>query len=204
MGLAGFCYLLTLPGIGPSVYPRWSRTFSRVSSARGVDRMTRRPFNALFVALLGAGLVFAGGGVASGVGSLAPSWKITPVLSGLDGPRGLAFDGHGNLYVAEAGMFFPISGQQFGVSQTGKVGKFSFDEGAATLRWSTAFNSLYDTFLGGGPEVLGPAGISAAGNQVLAIVSESRDGVHKVTPGLLFRRSGISSASTAPRARSLT
>ena len=38
------------------------------------------------------------------------SWKITPVLSGLDGPSGLAFDGHGSLYVADAGMFFPISG----------------------------------------------------------------------------------------------
>ncbi len=128
--------------------------------------------------------------MASAGGSPAPSWKITPVLSGLDGPRGLAFDGHGNLYVAEAGKFFPISGQQFGVSQTGKVDKFSFDEGTATLKWSTAFNSLYDTFLGGGPEALGPAGVTAAGNQVLAIVSQSRDGVHKVTPGLAVPQVG--------------
>jgi hypothetical protein len=152
--------------------------------------MTRRPFNALFAALLSAGLLLAGGGVASADGSPTPSWQITPVLSGLNGPRGLAFDGHGNLYVAEAGQFFPISGQQFGVSQTGKVDKFSFDEGSATLKWSTAFNSLYDTFLGGGPEVLGPAGVTAAGNRVLAIVSQSRDGVHKITPGLAVPQIG--------------
>jgi hypothetical protein len=52
--------------------------------------------------------------------------------------------------VAEAGKFFPISGQQFGVSQTGRADKFSLGKGTATLRWSAAFNSLFDTFLAGG------------------------------------------------------
>ena len=151
--------------------------------------MTRRQFKALFAAILGAGLLLVGSGAASAAGSPAPDWKITPVLSGLDGPRGLAFDGHGSLYVTEAGKFFPISGQQFGVSQTGKVDKFSFEEGTPTLKWSTAFNSVYDTLFGGA-EVLGPAGVTAVGNRVLVIISQSGDRVHKVTPGLAIPQIG--------------
>jgi hypothetical protein len=51
----------------------------------------------------------------------------------------------------EAGQFFPIpaSPPQFGVSQTGKVDKFSLEKGFATMKWSTSFNSLYDTFIAG-------------------------------------------------------
>ena len=89
------------------------------------------------------------------------------------------------------------------MSQTGRVDKFSLGKGTATLKWSAAFNSLYDTFLGGGPEVLGPAGVTAAGHRVLAIVSESREGVHKVTPGLavpqighLFRLNPVTGKAT--------
>ncbi len=155
--------------------------------------MIRRSFDAVVATLLGAGLLLAGGGVASAEGTATPSWKITRVLSGLNGPRGLTFDGHGSLYVAEAGKFFPIAQTppQFGVSQTGQVDRYTFDEGTATLKWSTAFNSLYDTFIAGpSGEVLGPAGVTAAGNQVLAIISESRDGVHTVSPGLVIPQIG--------------
>ena len=118
--------------------------------------MTRRLTRSLLAAVLGAGLVLTSGGVAAASSAAAPAF--TPVVSGLNGPRGVAFDHQGNLYVAEAGQFQPVSGTNFVVSQTGKVDKFSLHQGTATLRWSASFNSLSDTFLGGGPEVLGPAG----------------------------------------------
>ena len=148
-------------------------------------------------ALMSVALLLAGGGVASA----STSWSIAPVVGGLNSPRGLAFDGQGNLYVAEAGKFFPIAPGPFGVSRTGRVDKFTL-AGGVSRTWSTAFDSLYDA-QHGGPEVLGPAGVSAIGNgcmnnsqgerngcQVLVIISESRDGVNATTPGLTFSQIG--------------
>ena len=151
----------------------------------------RRPFMTLVSCLLSAGLIIAASGVAS-AGGMA-TWTVSRVLSGLNGPRGLAFDNSGRLYVAEAGQFFPIPATppQFGVSQTGKVDKFSLEDGKTTLKWSTSFNSLYDTFIAGPTgEVLGPAGLTAADGSVLVIVSESADGVHTVSPGLAIPEIG--------------
>ncbi|TME57993.1 MAG: SMP-30/gluconolactonase/LRE family protein [Chloroflexi bacterium] len=152
----------------------------------------------LSAALMSVALLFAGGGVASA----STSWTIAPVVGGLNSPRGVAFDGQGSMYVAEAGQFFPIDVGPFGVSRTGKVDKFTFGGGAANSVWSTAFDSLYDS-AHGAPEVLGPAGVSAIGNgcmkdsqgqrngcQVLVIISESRDGVNATTPGLTFSQIG--------------
>ena len=152
----------------------------------------------LSAALMSVALLFAGGGVASA----STSWTIAPVVGGLNSPRGVAFDGQGSMYVAEAGQFFPIDVGPFGVSRTGKVDKFTFNGGAANGVWSTAFDSLYDS-AHGAPEVLGPAGVSAIGNgcmkdsqgqrngcQVLVIISESRDGVNATTPGLTFSQIG--------------
>ncbi len=147
--------------------------------------MKRRLPRSLVAAFLGTGLVLTGGAIAASAASAtAPTWKFTPVVTGLNGPRGIAFDSHGNLYVAEAGQFQPVSGTAFKVNQTGKVDKFRLDDGKATLRWSTSFNSLSDTFVTGGPEVLGPAGVFTDGSHVLALISESKAGVHKISPGL--------------------
>ncbi len=149
----------------------------------------RRPFMTLVSCFLSAGLIVAAGGVASAEGT--PTWTVSPVLSGLNGPRGLAFDNSGSLYVAEAGQFFPIPANppQYGVTRTGMVDKFRLGEGAPKKVWSTPFDAVYDSFHGG-PEVLGPAGLSAADGHVLAIVSESHDGVLAVTPGLTFSQIG--------------
>lgn len=145
--------------------------------------MERRLTKSLIATALGTGLALTGG-LAAGAGATTPAWQVTPVLSGLNGPRGLAFDNGGNLIVAEAGQFQPVSGMNFAVSQTGKVDKFRLDGGTATLKWSTSFNSLSDSFVGGGPEVLGPAGVATDGNHVLALISENSTGVHKVDPAL--------------------
>jgi len=159
-------------------------------------------------ALMSAAMVVATGGVAS-----ATSWTITPVVGGLNSPRGVAFDGQGSMYVAEAGKYFNIA-SGFGASHTGKVSKFSLSGGAPSLAWSTSFDSVYDSFHG--QEVLGPAGVSAMGSgcmknsngiregcQVLAIVSESQTGVNKTTSGLsiaqighLYRLDGATGAPT--------
>jgi hypothetical protein len=152
----------------------------------------------------------ATGGVAS-----AASWTITPVLGGLNGPRGVAFDGQGNMYVAEAGNYINIAPGPFGVTHTGKVSKFNMSAGVPTGAWSTFFDSVYDS-AHGGPEVLGPAGVSALGSgcmknsngmregcQVLAIISESKSGVNATTSGLnipqighLYRLDGVSGVPT--------
>jgi len=156
-----------------------------------------RSLGVLAAALLSAAMLVATGGGASAV-----SWTITPVVGGLNGPRGVAFDGQGSMYVAEAGNYFNIAPGPFGVSHTGKVSKFALSGGAPSLVWSTLFDSVYDS-AHGGPEVLGPAGVSALGSgcmknsngmregcQVLAIISESKDGVNATTPGLSFSQIG--------------
>ena len=152
--------------------------------------MTRGLTKSLLTAALGAGLALTSGGVAAAGSAAGPSWTFTSVVSGLNGPRGVAFDHRGNLYVAEAGQFQPVSGMNFVVSQTGKVDKFSLHQGTATLRWSASFNSLSDTFLGGGPEVLGPAGLAPSGNRMLLLISQNQPGVHKVSPGLAIPQIG--------------
>src|SRR2546430_15687562 len=81
----------------------------------------------------------------SPVGALGAGWTITPVVSGLEGPRGVAFDGRGNLYVSETGKYFDIAPGPFGGSRTGKVDRFRLSESGARLVWSTPFDSLYDS-----------------------------------------------------------
>jgi len=172
-----------------------------------------RSLGVVAAALLSAAMLVATGGVASAV-----SWTITPVVGGLNGPRGVAFDGQGSMYVAEAGNYFNIAPGPFGVSHTGKVSKFALSGGAPSLVWSTLFDSVYDS-AHGGPEVLGPAGVSALGSgcmknsngmregcQVLAIISESKDGVNATTPGLRFSQIGhlyrLDGATGAPTDKS--
>jgi hypothetical protein len=127
----------------------------------------------------------------------------------------VAFDGQGSMYVAEAGNYFNIAPGPFGFSHTGKVSKFTLSGGAPSFVWATEFDSVYDS-AHGGPEVLGPAGVSAMGSgcmknsngmregcQVLALISESKSGVDATTPGLsipqighLYRLDGVTGAPT--------
>jgi hypothetical protein len=158
-------------------------------------------------------MFLATGGVAS-----AASWTITPVVHGLNGPRGVAFDGQGSMYVAEAGNYFNIAPGPFGFSHTGKVSKFTLSGGAPSFVWATEFDSVYDS-AHGGPEVLGPAGVSAMGSgcmknsngmregcQVLALISESKSGVDATTPGLSIPQIGhlyrLDGATGAPSEKS--
>ena len=64
--------------------------------------------------------------------------KFTTVISGLNAPRGLTFDGRDNLYVAESGT---AGSDPAGLTNTGKVTKFK--HGSLHPVWSTSFESLY-------------------------------------------------------------
>lgn len=118
-----------------------------------------------WVLLTAAAFIAATASVPAGTAGAAPSsstWTFKPVISGLNEPRGLAFDGQGGLYVAQAGR--PGMGTA-GVTRTGAVSKYKWDEGALKRAWSTSFTSVYSPAEGGGggSEVLGPAGVSATG-----------------------------------------
>jgi hypothetical protein len=108
------------------------------------------------VAALSLGVTALTGGAAQA------SSPFTVVVSGLNNPRGVAFDAAGNLFVSEAGQYNPSGTQpNGGSSTTGRVDKYS---ASGSLVWSTSFTSIYDLDPQGHPEVLGPAGLSAVGN----------------------------------------
>lgn len=161
--------------------------------------------------LLSAGMLIASAAMTPASQHEDSGWTITPVLSNLNAPRGVVFDAQGSLYVAEAGKYFDITADPptFGVSRTGKVDKYRLSGDGPRLAWSTSFDSVYDSVHG--PEVLGPAGLSALGKgctkggqgeaeenshytsaacQVRVIISESSDGVNATTPGLSFSQIG--------------
>ena len=151
----------------------------------------RPSIRAVFASALSVVALVAGSGPVGASGA-----TITTVISGLEGPRGVAFDGHGNLYVSETGKFFNIAPGPLGVSRTGKVDRFRVSGNGAQLVWATPFDSLYDA-AHGAPEVLGPEGISTVcmgadenSCQVRMIESESTRGVNATTPGLSFSQIG--------------
>src|SRR5713226_1422926 len=96
---------------------------------------TSRSLGGVAGSSLSAATLVATGGMASA----GASWTITPVLGGLNGPRGVAFDGQGSMYVAEAGNYFNIAPGSFGVSRTGAVRKFTVSDGRLSRSWSTVF-----------------------------------------------------------------
>lgn len=170
-----------------------------------------------------AGLVVLGSiGVSTGAASSVQATSGTTVLpwiTGLNAPRGLAVDGQGSLYVSESGR---VGDGPAGLTHTGKVSKYA--AGSTRANWSTGFESLYVTLdPSGPPDVLGPEGISALGEnckqqsrghnsdrnrdgcQIRMIMSESHDGVAAVTGGAvnatqlghLFKLNGATGAATS-------
>ena len=87
------------------------------------------------------------------------SVEVTPWLSGLNAPRGVAFDRSGGFYVAESGTAGPGAS---GFTQTGRVSKYRL--GSTTPVWQTGTSSVYNTEdPTQPPDVLGPEGVSASG-----------------------------------------
>lgn len=169
-------------------------------------KLTRRG-----VTLAGA-IALAGSAVLSGGAATAqsPTLTVSPVVTGLSNPRGLAFDGLGGMYVAQSGL---PGAPPFGVTRTGAVNKYVWSGTGARLAWSTAFNSVYD--YEHGPEAIGPAGLSAVGTgctkssqgerngcQVLMITGLSQSGINAIggpsIPGIghLFRLDSVTGAAS--------
>jgi hypothetical protein len=119
--------------------------------------------------------------------SAVPTITVTPWLSGLNAPRGVAFDGHGRFYLAESGT---AGSGDHGLTRTGRVKRFTF--GSTTPNWTRAFTSLYEHEAPppAPPDVLGPEGLSALLRQCSGarvhrvacqprlIMSESNRGTH--------------------------
>jgi hypothetical protein len=124
------------------------------------------------VAVTAASALFA---AANPVGA---SPTVTTVVSGLASPRGIAFDGLGSMYVAQAGAAGP---QSQGITQTGAVSKYGLTSSGASLQWSTPFTSVYDTNPLGQKETLGPAGLSAMGSGCLKNSNGNRRGCQVLT-----------------------
>lgn len=100
--------------------------------------------------LLGTSVLAAG---TPATATVADTTHIRPVITGLNNPRGLTFDVHGNLYVAQAGK---AGSDPAGLTRSGKVTKFLRFGWKA---WTTTFDSLYDSE-GGNPDVIGPDALS--------------------------------------------
>src|SRR6476661_2169505 len=111
--------------------------------------------------------------VASAVAALgvssASAITFTPVASGLDNPRGLAFGPNGALYVAEAG----VGGTDFCFDHAGFGHACAGKSGAVTRLWNgkqerilQGLPSLADEF----GEALGPNDVSPLGNGNLDVV----------------------------------
>ena len=148
---------------------------------------------ALAVGMVAA--VAAVGSVGAGAASVA-----TPVITGLNTPRGITFDSGGNLYVSESGV---AGSGSAGLTSSGRVTKYA--SGSKTATWTTGFESLFASQdPSQPPDVLGPEGISSFGTScflghtgttpwvapgsssictVRMIMSESHDGIAAQTGG---------------------
>jgi hypothetical protein len=117
--------------------------------------------------------------------------QLTPLATGLNNPRGLAFAPNGTLYVAEAGIGAGDGNGGFGVGLgfTASIGEIrGVNSGHPTWRRIvTGLASVGDTE-NGFPEALGPSGVSVHGNGgIYVTIGESALGIGADMPDLPAR-----------------
>jgi hypothetical protein len=141
------------------------------------------------LAAVGTGLVCVAGLTLAAPTTAGAGTSITTVIPGLNAPRGIVFDGNGNMYVAQSGT---AGSGPAGLTHTGSVSKYRW--GSTTAVWSTSFESLFVTEdPTQPPDVLGPEGLSVLDRSCLhhepvncalsLITSESHDGAAAATGG---------------------
>ena len=182
--------------------------------------MMYQAFRASIASLMVVGTVGVAG-VSPSAAAAGPGPTISTYIPNLNAPRGVTFDGQGNLYVSESGY---AGDGPVGLTQTGRVTKYA--HGSTHASWSTGFESLYASEdPSAPPDVLGPEGISALGGncskrshghksereredggcQIRMIMSESHDGVFAMSGGAadstqlghLFRIDGATGHATS-------
>ncbi|MDX6307158.1 MAG: hypothetical protein QOI06_204 [Nocardioidaceae bacterium] len=168
----------------------------------------RRRVHSAFVAGSAAVVMTAASLFAGAPAQSAPSITVTPWLTGLNAPRGVAFDGAGHFYVSESGL---AGSGDHGLTHTGQVSRYEL--GSTTPVWTTQFSSLYahEAPPPAPADVLGPEGLavlrqgcvgppphSAGDCKLRMIQSESNKGTGITNPqiGRLFELNRRTGAST--------
>jgi glucose/arabinose dehydrogenase len=151
----------------------------------------RAPRTVLVVATAVASVAATLTGATPGLAAKSSSITVHTVISGLNAPRGIAFDGAGNLYVAQSGR---AGSGAAGLTHSGRVTKYVKNTSATS--WSKRFESVYASEdPSAPPDVLGPEGLTAVTDgcrqvsrrecQVRLIMSESHRGVAKMSGGAI-------------------
>ena len=143
--------------------------------------------------LLAGALALVGSLILTSASAAAAGPTFTNVVSGLKNPRGIAFDGSGAMYIAEAGLPGAATGN--GVTQSGAVDKYRWASNAWSRSWSKSFNSAY-THEHGPAETIGPSGMSARGSQVLMIMGLNHHEVPAPQFGHLYQLSPANGTAT--------
>jgi hypothetical protein len=149
--------------------------------------LSRRTLLAGAMALVGSLLLTSGSAAAAG-----PTFAT--VVSELNNPRGIVFDGAGAMYIAEAGK--PGSQHPGGITTTGAVDKYHRVSNTWVKSWSKSFHSAYTFEHGPNPETIGPSGMSARGSQILMIMGLNHHEVPFSQFGHLYQINPTTGAAT--------
>jgi hypothetical protein len=105
--------------------------------------------------------------VATPLPAAGTAWRVTPVASGLDSPRGLAIADGGALYVAEGGHGGDVcKSPAFCIGTTARISRVD----AATGTRTTIVGGLYSRMVAG-EGITGANGLAARGGRLLATIT---------------------------------
>jgi hypothetical protein len=132
----------------------------------------------LSAALATAALTCAGAAVAPTAFAAAPSPSVSVVAGNLDNPRGLAFNPHGDLFVAEAGHGGPLC---LGEGPEGPACA-GLTSGISMIRGGHATKVVDGLISIGSPDGTAAEGVSAVSTQGLRLYAQMAGNTHQIPP----------------------